>query len=368
MAERERRRIGLVYGGRSAEHEVSLRSAESVFNAANKEKLQIIPILVTRSGAWFKMPALRESFTKDPVINEADRLLLSPDPAHRGFIRILPSKGVEMFPIDVVFPIIHGTFGEDGTLQGLLDMSDIPYVGCGTLASAMGMDKVAMKSAFIQAGLEVGPFTWFLKSRWIDSRDKILEEISKRNFPVFVKPANLGSSVGIRKAKGMEDLSIAVDLAAEYDRKILVEEEIKGREIEISVLGNEDPIASVAGEIVSHSEFYDYEEKYLKDTAELHIPAQMEPGVLEKAQKIAITAYKAIDGSGLARADMFVTDDSGVIINELNTMPGFTSISMYPKLWEESGVGYSELIDRLIDLALERSRQRKEIRTDRDTL
>jgi D-alanine-D-alanine ligase len=266
----------------------------------------------------------------------------------------------------VVFPVLHGTYGEDGTLQGVLEMANLPYVGCGVLASAAGMDKVLMKGAFRDNGLNVGPFFWFLRSDWEHRRSEIMARLNQSRFPVFVKPANLGSSVAITRVADPATFEEAVALALSYDRKILVEDEIAGRELEVSVLGNDRARASVAGEIISHSEFYDYEEKYHKDTAELIIPADIARDVLEDAQRAALTAFRAVDGSGLSRVDMFLTPHDGIVVNEINTLPGFTSISMYPKLWEESGLPYSKLINTLIDLALERHREKQSIRTDRD--
>lgn len=356
--------VALVYGGRSAEHEVSLRSAASVFAAMDKERYRIVPILITQEGAWYRRPAEGSSFSPPGLPPESDRLILSPDPAHGGFV-VCGNAGIEYLPVDVVFPVLHGTYGEDGTLQGVLEMANLPYVGCGVLASATGMDKVLMKAAFRENGLKVGPFFWFLREEWTSERSPILDRLARSRFPVFVKPANLGSSVGISRVKDAAEFEAAVDIAARYDRKILVEDGIVGRELEVSVLGNDTARASVAGEVISHSDFYDYEEKYLGDTAELRIPADLPPDILAQAQSAALTAFRAVDGSGLSRVDMFLSPENEVIVNEINTLPGFTSISMYPKLWEESGVPYSELIDTLIDLALERHRHKQSIRTDR---
>jgi D-alanine-D-alanine ligase len=262
--------------------------------------------------------------------------------------------------------VLHGTYGEDGTLQGLLEMAGIPYVGCGVLASAVGMDKVMMKAAFLQAGLAVGPFFWFLRSEWYRGPELILERAKESRFPVFVKPANLGSSVGISRVHDISEFEAAVNLAASYDRKVLVEDEIAGRELEVSVLGNDQPGASLPGEVVAHADFYDYEEKYLRNTAELVIPAQLPPDIIELARDAAVAAFKAVDGSGLARVDMFLTPENRVVVNEINTLPGFTSISMYPKLWEVSGLSYSKLIDTLVELCLERFQERQSMRTDRN--
>jgi D-alanine-D-alanine ligase len=256
--------------------------------------------------------------------------------------------------------VLHGTYGEDGTIQGLLEMAGVPYVGCGVLASATGMDKVVMKQLFERAGLTVTPYCWFLRSQWEESPKKILKKISRSlGFPVFVKPANLGSSVGISKARDKEELREAIKDAARYDRRIIVERAVRGREIEISVLGNEQPIASLPGEVISGHEFYDYEDKYIDNVSKTITPAILPRKIIERIQRDALIAFQAIDGSGLARVDFFVERKTRrVIINELNTMPGFTSISMYAKMWESSGISYSELIDRLIQLAFERHADR----------
>jgi D-alanine-D-alanine ligase len=357
--------IALVFGGRSAEHDVSLRSCRSVFEAMDPQKYHIIPILITPKGSWYQRPAHVSAFDSGPSLSETDRLLFSPDPEHRGFLRLGPGGKTDALPVDVVFPVLHGTYGEDGTLQGLLEMAMVPYVGCGVLASAVGMDKVLMKAAFRDAGLDVGPFFWFLRSQWHENRKPFLERVNESHFPIFVKPANLGSSVGISKVAHISGFEQAVELAASYDRKILVEDAIVGRELEVSVLGNDHPVASLPGEVVPRADFYDYEEKYLRNTAELIIPAVLTPTVVDQACCVAVTAFKAVDGSGLARVDMFLDERDRILVNEINTLPGFTSISMYPKLWEATGLAYAAVIDRLIDLALERHRDKLTIRTDR---
>lgn len=357
--------VALIFGGRSAEHEVSLRSAASIFAALDTNKYEVIPVFITLEGAWYRRPADLSSFEPGAELSEHDRLILSPDPAHGGFLRSQGEGRPDLMAVDVVFPVLHGTYGEDGTLQGLLELANVPYVGCGVLASAVGMDKVLMKGAFRDNGLEVGPFFWFLRREWLEHRDEIINRMRQRPLPLFVKPANLGSSVGISKVEDPSRFEAAVDVAATYDRKILVEDGIAGRELEVSVLGNDLPMASMPGEIVSHAKFYDYEEKYQNDTAELIIPADLTPGERERAMVAAIAAFRAVDGSGLARVDMFLTPDDRIIVNEINTLPGFTSISMYPKLWEATGVSYTKLIDDLIDLALDRHREKQTIRYDR---
>ncbi|MFH1118065.1 MAG: D-alanine--D-alanine ligase family protein [Pseudomonadota bacterium] len=357
--------VALIYGGRSAEHEVSLRSSASVFSAMDRDRYRIIPVMISREGGWYRLPADISSFTDPGGFSEADRVLLPPDPTHMGGLLVVEDGCVKPLPIDVAFPVLHGTYGEDGTLQGVFEMANIPYVGCGVTASAVGMDKVFMKGAFRDNGLLVGPFFWFLRSQWQAGRDEILQRLKRSRFPVFVKPANLGSSVGISRVADSSQFEAAVDKAASFDRKILVEDGIPGRELEVGVLGNDDPKASVAGEVVSHSDFYDYEEKYLKDTAELIIPAQLSEEELAGVQEAATTAFRAVDGSGLSRVDLFLTPEDSIVVNEINTLPGFTSISMYPKLWETSGLSYDKLIDTLVDLAFERFHEKQTFQTSR---
>lgn len=359
-------KIAIIFGGRSAEHEVSLRSARSVFDAIDRSKFDPIPVLITQSGAWYRMAADPASFAPESQPLEKDRLLFSPDPEHKGFLRVLGDGPFRTLPVDVIFPVLHGTFGEDGTLQGLLELANVPYVGCGVLASAVGMDKILMKKAFRENGIEVGPFFWFLRSEWQERKSIILEKLPGANFPLFVKPANLGSSVGISKVSDASEFDTAVELAASYDRKILVEDGIPGRELEVSVLGNDKPVASLPGEVIPHGQFYDYDEKYIRDTTELIIPAELEPPIREKAQATAVAAFRAVDGAGLARVDMFLTPDNRIVVNEINTLPGFTSISMYPKLWEATGLPYASLITKLVEFGLERHAEKQAIRTDRD--
>lgn len=362
----DKTKVALVYGGRSAEHEVSLRSAYSIFQTMDPNQYDVLPILITKDGAWYRLPAAAESFEPEQQLDESHRLLMSPDPQHNGLLKMSQGGRIEPLPVDVVFPVIHGTFGEDGTLQGLFDLAGVPYVGCGVLASSLGMDKVVVKSAFQRAGLHVAPYFWFLRSAWNDNRPEIMDQLEGRDFPLFVKPANLGSSVGVSKVDHASEFEEAVDIAAQFDRKVLVEEAVHGRELEVSVLGYDTIEASIAGEVISHSGFYDYEEKYINDTAELIIPAELSTELHEQAGECAIKAFKAIDGSGLARVDMFLTPEQRFVINEVNTLPGFTSISMYPKLWEESGLSYSDLVVRLIELAMERHTDRSNIRTLKD--
>ena len=366
-------KLGVIFGGRSGEHEIALRSARTVIEHADPEKYEIIPLAITNDGRWLSprdslalLPSsTRELFSGRYGEPSTIRGTLTGDGSMGGLINASKSQSEldtapsastsgTPIPLDVVFPVLHGTYGEDGTIQGLLDMAGLPYVGCGVLASSTGMDKIVMKHLFEQAGLKVAKYDWFQRSAWETGPQPIISRIARTlGFPVFVKPANLGSSVGISKADDKDELRDAVNDAARYDRRIIVERAVVGREIEVSVLGNEHPIASLPGEIIVGHDFYDYEDKYIDNASRTEVPARLPKKTAERLQRDAITAFRAIDGSGLARVDFFV-ERGRVIINEINTMPGFTSISMYPKLWEASGISYSELIDRLIELAIER--------------
>lgn len=353
-------RVGVIFGGRSGEHEVSLRSAESIINAMDKSKYEVVPIGITKQGAWL-VSGNATALLPQAVMasNNHQQVAIIGDPTRQGLTRLdSGSRGPKSDPLDVIFPVLHGTYGEDGTIQGLLDMAGVPYVGGGVLASATGMDKVVMKHLFQQAGLNIAAYEWFLRSAWEADPQPIINRIARSlRFPVFVKPANLGSSVGVSKAGDKVELGEAINDAARYDRRIIVERAVVGREIEVSVLGNEHPIASLPGEIIVGHDFYDYEDKYIDNASRTEVPARLPKKVAERIQRDAITAFRAIDGSGLARVDFFL-ERGRVIINEINTMPGFTSISMYPKMWAASGIGYSELIDRLIELAIERHRDK----------
>jgi D-alanine-D-alanine ligase len=374
-----RLRVGVIFGGRSGEHEVSLRSAESVINAMDRSKYDVVPIAITKEGRWL-VSADATALLPQAVMSASDHreVTIVGDPTRSGLLRLddsgVPSSDSRLESgdsrLDVLLPVLHGTYGEDGTIQGLLEMAGVPYVGCGVLASSAGMDKIVMKQLFSAAGLAVADWDWFLRSQWETGRGAIISRVAARlPFPLFVKPANLGSSVGISKARDAKELAAAIDEAARYDRRILVEQEIAGREIEVSVLGNDEPVASLPGEIIPGHDFYDYADKYLDTGSRAVIPADLPDAITKQIQSAAITAFRAIDGAGLARVDFFVErSDTGqqgmdgnagrIIINEINTMPGFTSISMFPKMWEASGISYSELIDRLIDLAFERHRDK----------
>ena len=353
--------VGLLFGGKSGEHEVSLQSAASILSAIDRDKYRVIPIGITKEGRWRTDPGFLEGeFTR--ILQQGAPVLLPAEPNLSGRLIQLDASGSrrgKRTSIDVVFPVLHGPFGEDGTIQGLLELSDIPYVGAGVLGSAVAMDKDVMKRLFQQAGLPTAPFLAFQWDRWRNRARELEQEVAvKLGYPCFVKPANLGSSIGISKAEGAEELSEALALAGEFDEKVIVETALDAREIECSVLGNTDPQASLPGEIIPRTGFYDYQAKYLDDSAELVVPALLRPEQVEKIQDLALRSFQTLECRGLARVDFFLERTTEEIyVNEINTIPGFTSISMYPKLWQVSGLPYSELIDRLIQLALERHRR-----------
>jgi D-alanine-D-alanine ligase len=385
-------RVGVLFGGRSGEHEVSLLSAASVVNAIDKNKYDVVPIGINKEGRWLtagdaeallhgKAPDDSKNLRAgDPeatpgaaVLASGEAVVVPPEPVHRSSLTPFQTDATQLrrasdraINVDVIFPVLHGTFGEDGTIQGLLELADIPYVGAGVLGSAAGMDKDIMKSLFRAAGLPIVKHVTLLRSDW-DADHKKTEKIVDRvlKYPVFVKPANLGSSVGISKAHNKKELGPAIYEAAKFDRKIVIEQGVggtkhKAREIECSVLGNDQPQASVAGEIVPVKEFYDYSAKYLDEGSELIIPAKLRKAEMKKVQDLAIKAFQAVDCSGLARVDFLMDPKSRKLyLNEINTMPGFTSISMYPKLWAATGLQYSNLIDRLIQLGIERHADKK---------
>jgi D-alanine-D-alanine ligase len=394
-------RVGILFGGRSGEHEVSLLSAASVFNAIDKAKYEVVPIGITKEGRWLtaadaerllqgrggdesgSQAHLPQAHLRagDPeatpgaaVLARGEAVMVPPEPQRQpgsltpfqteaGLTRRVSDRAIN---VDIIFPVLHGTFGEDGTIQGLLELADIPYVGAGVLGSAAGMDKDVMKSLFLAAGLPIVKHVTVLRSAWEAEPKKVQKLVeSKLRYPVFVKPANLGSSVGISKAHARKELGPAIEEAAKFDRKIVIEEGVggkkqKAREIECSVLGNDKPEASVPGEIVPGKEFYDYTAKYVDEGSQLIIPAKLSKTETRKIQQLAISAFKAVDCSGLARVD-FLMDPKNrkTYLNEINTMPGFTAISMYPKLWAASGLAYPDLIERLIRLGQERHEEKK---------
>ncbi|MGC1686566.1 MAG: D-alanine--D-alanine ligase family protein [Candidatus Acidiferrales bacterium] len=348
-------RVGILFGGRSGEHEVSLASAASVIRALDPEKYEAVPIGITKEGRW--LAGLGAQKLLPEVLKNGERVVLPADPSAASLLPVTTAAGDEGsrgIRVDVMFPVLHGTFGEDGTVQGLLELAGLPYVGAGVLASSVGMDKDVQKRLFEYAGLPIVPFVAVSRKEWEREPKRTLAKIQKElRYPLFVKPATLGSSVGMSRVEKAKELPAALNLAAEFALKLIVEKAVNAREIEVSVLGNEDPKASIPGEIIPHREYYDYTAKYLEEGTRLEIPAKLTRGQAKKIQEYAIRAFRAIDGAGMARADFFVDKKtSRIFINELNTIPGFTSISMYPKMWEASGISYKELIDRLIQLAL----------------
>jgi D-alanine-D-alanine ligase len=388
-------RVGILFGGRSGEHEVSLLSAASVFNAIDKNKYEVVPIGITKDGRWLTAadaerllqgkgvnePSQTHLRAGDPeatpgaaVLARGEAVIVPPEPQRQsgsltpfqteaGLARRVSDRAIN---VDIIFPVLHGTFGEDGTIQGLLELADIAYVGAGVLGSAAGMDKDIMKSLFLAARLPIVKHVTILRSAWEAKPKKVQKLVeTKLKYPVFVKPANLGSSVGISKAHDRKELGPAIEEAAKFDRKIVIEQGVggkqqKAREIECSVLGNDTPTASVPGEIVPGKEFYDYTAKYVDEGSQLIIPAKLSKAETKKIQQLAISAFQAVDCAGLARVD-FLMDPKNrkIYLNEINTMPGFTAISMYPKLWAASGLDYPELIERLIRFGQERHEEKK---------
>jgi D-alanine-D-alanine ligase len=375
-------RIGIIYGGRSGEHEVSLASAAAVFQNLDPARYDAVAIRIEKDGRW-ALPSVPPTVMKAADVIKgalpaaAETTREAHPMAHPGgdtlmtVSRPAPGSGgagvaLAGIALDVVFPVLHGPYGEDGTVQGLLELANVPYVGAGVLASAVGMDKAMMKLAFTAKGLPICDYEVVLKRDWQRDERAVLQAVTARlGFPLFVKPANLGSSVGISKARHAAELRAAIALAAQFDRKIVIEAAVpKAREIEVAVLGNDDPEASVPGEIIPSGEFYDYEAKYVSDDSRSVIPAQIEAALAADVRAMAIAAFKAIDGAGMARVDFLLDGDSHTLyLNEVNTIPGFTTISMYAKMWDASGLPYAQLLDRLIALAIERHGEKQQLRT-----
>jgi D-alanine-D-alanine ligase len=359
------RRVAVIFGGKSGEHDVSLASSRSVMAVLKEKGYEVVPVGVTRSGRWLMQGdphALLSNPTRDATIEEPGMAMAR----QNGSRELVPgATGAAFPPIDVVFPVLHGPFGEDGTMQGLLELAGVPYVGCGVLASSLAMDKIACKELLLAHGVPVVPFRSTTRSAFGSNPDRVLAGIEELGYPLFVKPANLGSSIGVTKARDRAELQLALTEAAKYDRRLLIEQAVLSpREIECAVLGNDDPQASVPGEVVPSNDFYDYAAKYIDGKSDLRIPADVPPSVADRVRELAVTAFKAIDGAGLARVDFLLSVETGELyVNEINTLPGFTAISMYPKLWEATGVPYSELVERLIDLALERHEERSRSQT-----
>jgi len=358
-----KKRVGVIFGGRSGEHEISIRSARTVVEQADPDKYDIVPVAITNEGVWLSPAESAGMLGQDNRQEIGD--------GKRNGIAASLLVGDWLSTLDVVFPVLHGTYGEDGTIQGLLEMADLPYVGCGVLASSAGMDKAFMKTLFRDAGLPICDYVWFLRDEWERHRDVTLAQVeTKLGFPCFVKPANLGSSVGVSKAVDADSLANAIVLAAEYDRKIIVEECIEMREIECAVMGNDAPEASLPGEYLIRDEsktFLDYTEKYSgTGNNEFVVPAPVSDELSNKIRQMAVTAFKAIDGSGLARVDFFLrTDNGALLVNEINTMPGLTDASGFPKMWAGTEKPFPQVIDELIELAIARHQDKKKTRTNR---
>jgi len=369
-------RVGVIFGGRSGEHEVSIRSAAAIIENIDRKKYEVLPIAITKEGKWLApaeaiklLPqSMHQALSAGSTRASGDVAILG-DPSHQGLISLDSKSGLPSEKLDVIFPALHGPLGEDGTVQGLLEMADIPYVGCGVLASACGMDKVTMKLLFAQADLPICKYVWFLRSHWQTGEAEVIRKISRYlGFPCFVKPANLGSSVGVSKATDRASLKAAINLAGEYDRKIIVEEGLDAREIECAILGNDHPQASLPGEYVVHDEasrFLDYTEKYSNTgNVQFVVPAPISKTLTNQIQRLAVRAFQAVDGSGLARVDFFLRRDTKeLLLNELNTMPGLTEVSGYPKMWAASGIPFADLFERLIKLAFERHQEKSLLKT-----
>jgi D-alanine-D-alanine ligase len=355
-SEKRRLKVGVLFGGRSGEHEVSLASAASVIRGLDPDKYEAVPIGITKDGHWLIGSGAQKML--GDVLRSGRRVMMMADPTEAALIPMDRGSGAQR--LDVIFPVMHGTFGEDGTIQGLLDLAGLPFVGAGVLGSAIGMDKDVAKRLCQVAKIPVVPWITVHRADWEKKPEEIQREVEKTfEYPVFVKPATLGSSVGMSKVHSAKEFAPALHLASEYGMKILVEKSVTAREIEVSVLGNSEPAASVPGEIVPHHEFYDYAAKYLEQGTQLLIPAELKPAQVKKFQTLAIEAFRALELNGMARVDFFLEKKGGkIFLNEVNTIPGFTSISMYPKLWEASGIPFRELIDKLIALALEMHREK----------
>jgi D-alanine-D-alanine ligase len=356
IAEKRKLRVGVLFGGRSGEHEVSLASAASIIRGLDSGKFEAVPIGITKEGHWMIGSAAQKMLPE--VLREGQRVVMSADPSETALITMGGNSLQQK--LDVIFPVIHGTFGEDGTLQGLLELAGLPFVGAGVLGSAIGMDKDVAKKLLLVAGIPVVPWLAVQRADWEADPQAVRKAIEKKfKYPVFVKPAALGSSVGMTKVHSRAELAPAMNMAAEFALKIMVERSVDAREIEVSVLGNHNPQASIPGEIVPHREFYDYAAKYLEEGTQLLIPAKLKGSEIKAVKEMAITAFRALELSGMARVDFFIEKRGGkIFLNEVNTIPGFTSISMYPKLWEANGIPFRELLTRLIDLAFEQHREK----------
>ena len=374
-----RLRIGVLFGGRSTEHEVSILSAQSIIAAMDPQRFEAIPLYIDRNGRWLVGGSLKRLVSEDAA---SKYVYLPPDPTHHALVPAQDGHGHEspspgsgegqgggLPPLDAVFPVFHGLNGEDGTIQGVLELANIPYVGAGVLGSALGLDKIYMKRAFAAAGLPIVDYLPITRRQYEQDQNAFVALVEARlGYPCFSKFANSGSSVGTTKAHDRAELVAGLHLAASFDRKLLVERAVDARELEVSVLGNDEPQASVVGEIVPAHEFYDYDAKYLDEGSRLVIPAAVERDVAENVRAMALRAFQAVDAAGMARVDFFMERKTGrMLVNELNTIPGFTRISMYPKLWEASGLSYPKLIERLVDLAIERFNDKQRSQTAIDS-
>lgn len=366
----EKIRVGVIFGGRSSEHEVAVRSARAVIEALDEEKYFVVPLAITKEGRWLSpaealalLPEDTRRRLPSEITEAQEAVAIIGDPSRQG-LTVVESSDAQRQALDVVFPVLHGPFGEDGTIQGLLEMAGLPYVGSGVLGSSCGMDKVTMKALFRQAALPVCKYIWFLRAEWERDADAIARRVEQEiNYPCFVKPANLGSSVGISKATDRESLDRAVRLAARYDRKILIEEAVDAREIECAIIGNDEPEASLPGEYVVYDKqaaFLDYTEKYSNTGhVEFVVPAPIPEELVGEIQRMAVRAFQAVDGAGLSRVDFFLLRDTGrLLVSEINTIPGLTDVSGYPKLWAASGLPFPKVVERLIELAFERHRDK----------
>lgn len=361
-------RVGVVFGSRSSEHNVSIHSAESVLANLDSSKYEVVPLAITREGTWLlgvepaELQKLAEKKPEETATEHGKAIALVGDPNRRSLLALDSNAQVDTRPFDVIFPVIHGPYGEDGTIQGLLEMADIPYVGCGVLGSALGMDKEKMKMLFQVAGLPIVEYIVTRRHRWERSPETIISEVEQRiGYPCIVKPVNMGSSIGVNKARDAEELAQAITTATHYDSKVLIERFINNREISCAVLGNDEPIASLVGELVfEENKVLDYENKYIHTSFHFQVPAEIPQEMAQNMREQSLLAFRTLDLSGLARVDFFLDRDTNhVYLNEVNTLPGFTDDSIYPKMWDASGLPYPQLLDRLIELALERYQDRK---------
>ncbi|MCD6109715.1 D-alanine--D-alanine ligase [bacterium] len=354
-------RVAIVFGGRSGEHEVSIVSAKNIIESIDKKKYDIIPIGITKDGRWFSGDNIIKLFQAGDY-SGLSAVSLNSKSGSNELLHLSENESYKKLHIDIFFPALHGPYGEDGTIQGLFEMANVPYTGCGVLTSSVGMDKLMTKAVWDQAGLPIIPYIGINKQAWDMDRDEIIQKIENElEYPIFVKPANMGSSVGITKAKTQDDLKKAIDLACQFDHRILIEKGLEVRELECAVLGNENPRIAHVGEVLVGGEFYDYNDKYIDGKSSTQVPADIPQSLEKEVQEMALKAYKVLDASGLARVDIFYDKNTKqLLLNEINTMPGFTAISMYPKMWQKSGISYPKLIDEIIKLGFEKHNQKNE--------